>query len=181
MTEFLPGLDLTLAGIAFVLTFFAKALFRDFFKQHKVGTRLLPALPVILGVVAAFLFWVPKGADAATSMPSSLPSGETGASWLIWWKQTFGAGILNGFYSMGFFQLVRRAIFGKDDGKGVGGPTSSLMNFPAIFSSRDVKAVTKPKLVPPALVKEPTPPPAAPDPAAEAEAPVKEKEEEQGS
>ena len=54
LTSLVTGKNLVLAGGAFALTTTMRMSFKDFFKT-RAGERLLPILPVLLGVIGALM------------------------------------------------------------------------------------------------------------------------------
>ena len=87
--QLLTGRNLMLAGAIFVILTAMKTPFKDFWASHW-GQRLLPVLPLVLGIGGGFLGLC----DCAT------------------WQDKLLIGILAGFASANFFKVGKTTVLG---------------------------------------------------------------------
>lgn len=141
ISSLVSGKNLTLAGSVFVLVMLLKTSFPEFFKSN-AGKRLLPVLPMLLAVVAAFFGFC----DVALA-----PS----------WQDKLMTGLLTGAYASWFYKVGRTTILGRDLEAPLGG-----------VSVPPTEPDATPSEVPPVVVATATAAPATPAPPAAAAAHV---------
>jgi hypothetical protein len=100
LTLILTGPNLLLAGGLFVVTTTLKSVFPGFFAT-KAGQRVLPILPLLLGVLGAFLGFA-SGSGA--------------------WQSQVVMGLLCGFAAANFFKIGKTTVMGWGLGDPVPGP-----------------------------------------------------------
>jgi len=157
LQEYAPGLDVYLVAISFVLTYAIKTIFKDQL-QTKAWSRVTPLLPIIAGILGSFVFMA-TGDESSASQPASMPVVLA----VVSWKHHLGSGMLNGFYSMGVYQILKRAAMGKE-----------LPGVPAGKGTAQAAAAILAEISPGEVIPTPTDP--APAPVVAPEAPKSETE-----
>ena len=152
LQQYAPGLDPYLVAIAFVLTYAVKAMLKEQLKVKPLS-RFTPILPILAGVLGSFMFMA-VGNESA-SQPTSAPVLAAAAT--VLWKQRLGAGLLNGFYSMGAYQILKRAAVGKE----VPGVPAGEKTSQAAIAVLAIVSPEEPSPTPAPVSDKPAPPDAA--------------------